>query len=87
MPQVWVTYKELGQLLDCDASAAREKSIECGWRRRVCGDGLTRVKLSPALAHEYMLSYALAARRDAGVDQPSPLSGMFFSGWTKASAS
>jgi hypothetical protein len=69
MPQVWVTYEELGELLDCDAAAAREKSVSCGWRRRVCGDGLTRVKLLPAMAHEYMVSYANETQGVAGADQ------------------
>jgi hypothetical protein len=69
MPQVWLTYQELGELLDCDEPAARDKSIQSGWRRRACRDGLTRVKLSPAMAHEYMAIYASATLGNAGPDQ------------------
>ncbi len=69
MPQVWLTYEELGELLDCEASAARDKSVQAGWTRRQCRDGLTRVKLLPAMAHEYMTSYVRAFQESARVDR------------------
>jgi hypothetical protein len=58
MPQVWLTYEELSELLQCASSEVRQAVIEHEWPRRRSGDGLTRVKLSPALAHEFMLNYA-----------------------------
>jgi hypothetical protein len=69
MPQVWVTYQELGELLDSNEHAARGRAIQCGWRRRECRDGLARVKLPPAMAHEYMMSYALATHGGTGADE------------------
>jgi hypothetical protein len=58
MPQVWLTYEELGEHLECEAMVARNAVIECGWPRRRCSDQLTRVKLTEVAAHEYMLKYA-----------------------------
>lgn len=58
MPQIWLTYEELGEHFKCDASVAREGVIENDWPRRRCSDQLTRVKLPQGLAHEIMLAYA-----------------------------
>ncbi len=59
MPQIWLTYDELGAMFRTTAAAARDGVIENDWPRRRCSDGLTRAKLPPAAAHEFMLSYAL----------------------------
>jgi hypothetical protein len=41
MPQVWLTYEELGELLQCESSEVRQAVIEHEWARRRSGDGLT----------------------------------------------
>jgi hypothetical protein len=69
MPQVWLTYEELGNLLKCQSSEARRAVIEHEWPRRRSGDGVTRVKLSPALAHEFMLNYAATRRGELSTDE------------------
>jgi hypothetical protein len=58
MPQVWVTYEELGEVLRSSPSAVQQAIIENDLPRRKSSDGLTRIKLSPTLAHEFMLNYA-----------------------------
>jgi hypothetical protein len=68
MPQVWLTYEELGELLHCESSEVRQAVIEHEWARRRSGDGLTRVKISPALAHEFMLKYASTTGGELSTD-------------------
>jgi hypothetical protein len=58
MPQVWLTYEELGEMMKREPSEIRIAVIQNDWPRRRSGDGLVRVKLSPTLAHEFMLAYA-----------------------------
>jgi hypothetical protein len=58
MPQLWLTYEELADLVRCSSEAAREGVAENGWPRRRCSDGQTRIKISSGLAHSYMLGYA-----------------------------
>jgi hypothetical protein len=58
MPQVWVTYEELGEVLRSGPSAVQQAIIENDLPRRKSSDGRTRIKLSPTLAHEFMLNYA-----------------------------
>ncbi|NWG25149.1 MAG: hypothetical protein HXY30_12180 [Pseudorhodoplanes sp.] len=69
MPQVWLTYQELGNAFNCDPGSAREATILNGWSRRRCSDGLTRVKLPPATAHQYMIDYAREASFDQTADR------------------
>ena len=54
MPQIWLTYEELSDQLGCAPQQARDGAIAAGWDRRRCSDGLTRVKLRPAVAAEYL---------------------------------
>ncbi len=61
MPQIWLTYDELGATFGIAPDQARSGAIEAGWPRRRCSDGLARVKLPPAAAHEFMLAYARGA--------------------------
>jgi hypothetical protein len=68
MPQVWLTYEELGELMKCEPGEARRAVIEQEWSRRKSSDGFTRVKLSPALAHQYMLSYVATFNGDLSTD-------------------
>ena len=67
MPQIWLTYDELGALSSRDGASAREAVIDQGWQRRRCHDGQTRVKLS-AEATELYMAYRISdaeARRVA----------------------
>jgi len=68
MPQVWLTYEELGELMKCEPGEARTAVIKEEWSRRKSRDGFTRVKLSPSLAHQYMLNYAARFDRDPATD-------------------
>lgn len=70
MPQVWLTYEELGDMFNFDPHTARAESIAHGWARRRCSDGATRVKLHPAAAHDYMVGYAAKVSRDAALSAP-----------------
>jgi hypothetical protein len=70
MPQIWLTYDELGTFFGLSAEAARGDAIERGWSRRRCSDGLTRVKMPPGTAHLYMMTYARDAQDGARADHP-----------------
>jgi len=69
MPQIWLTYEELAEMFSCDVGKARQEVIAQEWPRRRCHDGLTRTKLSPATAHEYMLRYAAACGFGQSADE------------------
>lgn len=58
MPQIWLTYDELAEHFRGSGTEAREQVIAAGWDRRRSRDGLTRVKLPPATAIEYMRALA-----------------------------
>ena len=49
MPQVWMTYHEIGAMLGREPAAARDLVISLGLDRRKSHDGHTRVKLNAAL--------------------------------------
>jgi hypothetical protein len=68
MPQIWLTLEELGEMLKCDPAEVRRAVLEHDWPRRRSGDGLTRVKLSPALAHDFMLKCATRKNRELAND-------------------
>jgi hypothetical protein len=55
-------------MLKCEMTEARRAVIEHDWPRRKSGDGLTRVKLSPALAHSFMLNYAASNDGEMSTD-------------------
>lgn len=63
MFQVWLTYEEIGSHFGYSPAEARADVIEAGWDRRRSRDGLTRVKLPPATAFEYLR---------AGTKMPEP---------------
>lgn len=48
MPQIWMTYIELGSLLECSPNEAREQAKAVYADRKVSRDGLSRVKLNAA---------------------------------------
>ncbi|WP_157100523.1 hypothetical protein [Rhodoplanes sp. Z2-YC6860] len=46
MPQIWLSYLELGSLLQCRPDEARSLAITVGADRKKSRDGLSRVKLT-----------------------------------------
>jgi hypothetical protein len=70
VPQVWLTYEELAEMFALDAQTVRSEVIAHGWPRRRCSDALTRVKLPPAAAHDYMVAYAARIGRLRSEDLP-----------------
>jgi hypothetical protein len=88
MPQIWMTYDELAELIGCDAATARAAAIAIPLDRRKSRDGNTRSKLNPTLAKAY-IDLVLQRRRDSEIDtcvdnlreahgQMSALSGTFY---------
>ncbi|MBW7971528.1 hypothetical protein [Bradyrhizobium sp. BR 10289] len=63
MPQIWMTYNELGALCGCGAMEARERAIHLSLDRRKSRGGTTRVKLDLALTAKF-----LASVRDSDFD-------------------
>jgi hypothetical protein len=45
MPQIWMTYREIADLLGCEPDEARAHAVHRALDRRKSRDGLTRVKL------------------------------------------
>jgi hypothetical protein len=71
---IWLTYSELSELLNCELSDVRQAVTDNEWSQRRSHDGRLRVKLTPALAHQFMLNYVVglghklpAARPAAGL--------------------
>jgi hypothetical protein len=56
MPQIWMTYDELGSLCDCSSSDARLRAIHLSLDRKKSRDGATRVKLDLALTAKFFAS-------------------------------
>lgn len=56
MPQIWMTYDELGALCACGAMEARDLAINLALDRRKSRDGATRVKLDLALTARFFAS-------------------------------
>jgi hypothetical protein len=54
VPQIWMTYDELGGLMNCDALAAREKASAMLLDRRRSHDGYTRIKLDAKLTEIFV---------------------------------
>ena len=49
MPQIWMTYEELAEMLECTVMEARERvQLEC-LDRKISRDGEKRAKLSVAM--------------------------------------
>jgi hypothetical protein len=63
MPQIWMTYREIADMLDCDADMARISTIQRALDRKKSRDGLTRVKLDPELTAKF-----IEVIRDADAD-------------------
>jgi hypothetical protein len=54
VPQIWLTYDELGVMMNCDPVRARATAIAIGLDRRRSRDGKTRAKLSPSLSEAFL---------------------------------
>lgn len=53
MPQIWMTYDELGELAGCSGSDARNLAIAMSLDRKKSRDGLSRAKLNADLSQRY----------------------------------
>ena len=56
MPQIWMTYDELGTLCDCTSSDAKLRAVHLSLDRKKSRDGATRVKLDLALTAKFFAS-------------------------------
>ena len=56
MPQIWMTYDELGTLCDCTSGDAKLRAIHLSLDRKKSRDGATRVKLDLALMAKFFAS-------------------------------
>jgi hypothetical protein len=54
VPQIWLTYDELGALMGCDAIAARSTAAAMQLDRRKSHDGNTRAKLNAELTEIFL---------------------------------
>lgn len=57
MPQIWMTYEEVGELLGCDPYEARSHGLNAGWARKKSRDGQTRLKLPSSAVHMFLDRY------------------------------
>ena len=49
MPQIWMTYHEIADMIGCDLDTARSATIQRALDRKKSRDGMTRAKLDPEL--------------------------------------
>jgi hypothetical protein len=54
VPQIWLTYDELADLMNCDPAGARGAAAAIRLDRRKSRDGQTRAKLTPSLAEAFL---------------------------------
>lgn len=66
MPQIWMTYHEIADMLGCDVETARAATIQRTLDRKKSRDGMTRAKLDPELTGRFIASIRNA---DQTVDQ------------------
>ena len=71
MPQIWMTYDELGSLCECSSSEARLRAIHLSLDRRKSRDGTTRVKLDLVLTAKFFASV-----RESDFDLDSAIEGL-----------
>lgn len=72
--QLWLTYHEIADHLDCDAEQARAITSSKGWPRKHSSDGMTRIMMPPDMMRSYFLNAVthdaeLNAQADAMVDR------------------
>ncbi len=66
MPQIWMTYDEIAELIGSDADAARAQAMHRSLDRKKSRDGATRVKLDL----EWTARFIAAIRKaDPALDQ------------------
>lgn len=65
MPQIWMTYGEIADLLGCTAEAARAQAMIRSLDRKSSRDGLTRVKLDS----DWTAHFITAVRANPALDQ------------------
>jgi diaminopimelate epimerase len=58
MAQIWLSYAELCDVIDCSTADVRDRVVDMGLDRRRSHDGLTRVKLTEQLAERFMVAFA-----------------------------
>lgn len=58
MPQLWLTYQELGDELGCAPAEARQTAIGQSWTRKHSSDGNTRVLMPLDLMRRYFAAHA-----------------------------
>ncbi|MFB9266975.1 hypothetical protein ACFFWD_28085 [Bradyrhizobium erythrophlei] len=66
MPQIWMTYNEIADMLGCDARAARTVTIQRSLDRKKSRDGMTRAKLDAELTARFVDAIRNA---DAAIDE------------------
>jgi hypothetical protein len=66
MPQIWMTYDEIADMLGCDADTARAVTIQRSLDRKKSRDGMTRAKLDLELTARFV---ALVRDGDITLDQ------------------
>jgi hypothetical protein len=66
VPQIWMTYREIAEMLGCDADTARATTIQRELDRKKSRDGLTRAKLDPELTARFI---SVIRSADAALDQ------------------
>ncbi len=66
MPQIWMTYAEIADMLGCDAETARSVTIQRSLDRKKSRDGMTRAKLDPELTARFVDAIRNA---DAAIDE------------------
>lgn len=70
MPQIWLTYDEMGRFLDTPAETARLDAIEARLDRRQCSDGYSRIKLPADMVPAYLLHAIAEQSAVSGGEQP-----------------
>jgi hypothetical protein len=65
MPQVWLTYEELGEFRGCSPQEARLEVVAQQWPRRRSRDGHTRIKVPDALMRTVIARLATRWRDDS----------------------
>jgi len=71
MPQIWMTYGELADLLGCELDAVRERIRHDNLDRRQSRDGKTRVKLDLELAGLFIEKLRSEPRQAVLEQQPA----------------
>jgi antirestriction protein ArdC len=54
MPQIWMTYHEIAEMLGCDMETARATTIQRGLDRKKSRDGMTRARLDVELTAAFI---------------------------------